>query len=421
MHPPVLLTMPDYCGTLAAARCLGQHGYPVWMVGDNARAPAMHSRHVTKTLRCPPLSNPQAFLEFLLAVGKANPGLVLYPTSDDLAWFLAAHQAELSKNFRTWAPDVKVYETLLDKHQLLAACARVGLGTPRTLSPTNEAELAEAVRLAPLPVLLKQRTQVLSKTNHKGVLVRDRERLADEWRAFRRDNRHSDALSAHLPNASEPLIQQYFLEGVSGSLQVSGFISRDGKLFVARAAKKLLQRPRTLGISLCLEATELDPALAEKIKALCLEVGYFGVFGIEFLQVKGRPLLIDFNPRYYHFMALDIARGMPLPLLTALAALGEDERLADAVAQAQHDPKKVDAFTYAFQFRELLLAQTLTGTMKAAESLRWWRWYRAHRHSMVDAVRDDDDRRPALVDGAWSAAMRVRHPLTFVMRVALDR
>ena len=285
----------------------------------------------------------------------------------------------------------------------------------------NEAELAEAVRLAPLPVLLKQRTQVLSKTNHKGVLVRERERLADEWRAFRRDNRHSDALSAHLPNASEPLIQQYFLEGVSGSLQVSGFISRDGKLFVARAAKKLLQRPRTLGISLCLEATELDPALAEKIKALCLEVGYFGVFGIEFLQVKGRPLLIDFNPRYYHFMALDIARGMPLPLLTALAALGEEERLADAVAQAQHDPKKVDAFTYAFQFRELLLAQTLTGTMKAAESLRWWRWYRAHRHSMVDAVRDDDDRRPALVDGAWSAAMRVRHPLTFVMRVALDR
>jgi len=421
MHPPVLLTMPDYCGTLAAARCLGKAGYPVWMAGDSTSAPAMHSRYVTKTLRAPPLSKPDAYLQFLLEVGQANPGLVLYPTSDDLAWFQAAHAQELSKNFRTWAPDVKVYETLLDKHQLLAACARVGLATPRTLGPTNEEELAEAVRLAPMPVLLKQRTQILSKTNHKGVLVRDRALLADEWRAFRRDNRHGDALSGRLPNASEPLIQQYFVEGVSGSLQVSGFISRDGKLFVARAAKKLLQRPRTLGISLCLEATELDPALAEKIKALCLEVGYFGVFGIEFLQVKGRALLIDFNPRYYHFMALDIARGMPLPLMSTLAALGEEERLADAVAQAQRDPKKIDAFTYAFQFRELLVSQTLTGTMKASESLEWWRWYRAHRSSLVDAVRDSDDRMPALVDDAWSAAKRLRHPLTFVKRVALDR
>lgn len=421
MHPPVLLTMPDYCGTLAAARSLGNHGYPVWMAGDSARGPAMHSRHVSKTIRCPPLTNPDAFLEFLLGLGKANPGMVLYPTSDDLAWLQASHAAELSKNFRLWAPDVKVYETLLDKHQLLAACARVGLGTPRTLGPTNEAELEEAVRLAPMPVLLKQRTQVLSKTNHKGVLVRDRALLADAWRAFRRENRHGDALSDRLPNASEPLIQQYFLEGVSGSLQVSGFISRDGKLFVARAAKKLLQRPRTLGISLCLEATELDPALAAKIKALCLDVGYFGVFAIEFLQVEGQSLLIDFNPRYYHFMALDLARGMPLPLLTTLAALGEDERLADAVAQAQRDPGRVDAFTYAFQFHELLVSQTLTGTMAASESLRWWRWYRAHRHSLVDAVRDDDDRMPAFVDDAWSAAMRVRHPLTFVKRVALDR
>src|SRR3989338_8985296 len=106
MHPPVLLTMPDYCGTLAAARCLGKAGFEVWMAGDTAKAPALHSRYVSKKLRCPPHTEADALVGWLLMRGRAAPGLVLYPTSDDFAWLQAAHAAELSKYFRLWAPDV---------------------------------------------------------------------------------------------------------------------------------------------------------------------------------------------------------------------------------------------------------------------------------------------------------------------------
>jgi predicted ATP-grasp superfamily ATP-dependent carboligase len=421
MSRSVLLTMPDYCGSLAAARCLGRSGYEVWMSGDSLRAPAMHSKFVTRKFMSPPVSEPDEWLRWLVETGEANPGAVLYPTSDDLAWLLALHAPKLEPFFKLWAPPVEVYETLLDKALLAAACAKVGLETPHTLAPTDEASLEAAVREAKLPVLIKQRTQVLSKTNHKGVMVRERSELAAAFRAFRDSNRHHAGAVARMPNASQPLLQQYFSEGVNGSLQVSGFIDETGKLFVARAAKKLLQRPKTLGISLCLEATPLPRELAERIRALCLEVGYFGVFGIEFLQVDGRALLIDFNPRYYHFMALDIARGMPLPVMTALAACGEWDRLEAEVRRAQVDVPGVDAFTYRFQLKELLLAQAATGTMPVKESLRWWQWYRGHHDSLVDAVDDAGDHLPHVVDVAAGIARRLRHPMTFIRRVALDR
>lgn len=417
----ILLTQPDYCGTLAAARCLGRAGYDVVMSGSSRQSPGMFSKYIQKRLRSPSFTDSSAWLEWLIETGRNSPGMVLYPTSDDLAWLQALHADRLAPHFRTWAPKVEVYERLLDKAALHEACARVGLETPTTFAPLGDAALEQAVQAAPLPVLIKQRTQILSTTNDKGVLVHERGALAGEFRAFRAHNRHHAALTERMPNASEPLIQQYFSEGISGSLQVSGFIDETGKLFAARAAKKLLQRPKTLGISLCLEATPLDPKLAEQVRQLCLDVGYFGVFGVEFLQVHGRPLLIDFNPRYYHFMALDVARGLRLPLLTTLAALGQRDELAREVERAQHDVSQVNSFTYRFQLTELLLAQSATGTMPLSQSMDWWRWYREHRGSLVDAIDDPEDHLPHLVDVVTGVMRRVRHPATFIRRVALDR
>lgn len=419
--PPVLLTMPDYCGTLAAARCLGTNGIPVWMAGSSEAAPAMHSRYVQHKLHSPPYTSGAAWLEWLRSVGQAHPGLVLYPTSDDLAWFIALHHDVLKPFFRTWMPKVEVYERLLDKSLLHDACVKAGLETPLTIAPVGDEAIERAAAQMPLPVLLKQRTQVLSLTNDKGVLVKDRAQLAHQFRVFRKKNRHGPEALARMPDASEPMMQQYFAEGVSGSLQVTGFIDERGELFVLRAANKVLQRPKTLGISLCLEACPVPEGLGEKIRALCLEAGYFGVFGIEFLIVDGRPLLIDFNPRYYHFMALDIARGMPLPVMTAFAATGQREKLAQVVREAQREPETgATAFTYGIQLHELLVAQTLVGTMTLRESRSWLEWKHRHAGALVDAVNDPLDRAPYLVDLAGTVASTARHPLRFLKRIAFD-
>ncbi|MFZ5446413.1 MAG: carbamoyl-phosphate synthase [Myxococcota bacterium] len=411
----VLLTTATFCGTLAAARDLGQRGYRVWMAGPGT---ARYSRFVERRLSCPDLRDPGAFIAWLLALGREHPGLVLYPTSDDMAWLFAVHHEALARVFRVWAPPVAVYERVLDKMTLHDACREVGLEAPATVSP-SDAELEHVVEHLPLPTLIKQRTQILS-TNHKGVVVHERAEVAAAFRRFRAANPH------HLPEgrlgeAADPMLQQYFAEGTNGSLQVSGFIDDTGELFVARAAKKVLQRPKKLGISLCLEATELEPQLAARVRALCRRVGYFGVFSCEFLQVDGRPLLIDFNPRYYHFLAFDHARGLPQAWLSVLAALGERDELARQVALAQVDRPGVETFTYRLQLAELVALQTLTRTMPLREAGHWLRWYQRHREALVDAVDQAGDRLPTLMDVAHAVHQRVRHPLSSFRHVALDR
>src|SRR5438874_12660913 len=117
-HPPILLTMPEYCGTLAAARSCGAMGLEVMTAGADPLAPAGFSKHVRRRLSCPSLSEPDALLEWLSGYGRRNPGTVLYPTADDVAWLQVVHAKELPRDFRLYAPGPQALETPLDKRQV---------------------------------------------------------------------------------------------------------------------------------------------------------------------------------------------------------------------------------------------------------------------------------------------------------------
>jgi D-aspartate ligase len=71
---------------------------------------------------------------------------VLYPTSDDLVWLYAVHGAELSRNFKLYQPAANALYKLLNKRELLAACEAVGIDTPQTRAPEDEAGVARAAR-----------------------------------------------------------------------------------------------------------------------------------------------------------------------------------------------------------------------------------------------------------------------------------
>jgi predicted ATP-grasp superfamily ATP-dependent carboligase len=417
-----LLTMPDYCGTLAATRCLGEAGVQVWVAGESVVAPAAYSRHVVRRLHCPPAAQDARLIEWLLDVGARRPGGVLYPTSDDHAWIQAVHADELSRHYRLYAPDASVLERLLDKRALHEACGEVGIAVPRSLYPRDRGEASAMAERAPIPLLVKPRTQVLSRMRSKGTIVRERAQVGAAFAEFRRTNSFGSAVLARMPQAALPMLQAYHSEGVSGSYLVSGFVDRTGELFVARAANKVLQRPRALGITLCAEAAPVDGALAERIRALFRHVGYYGIFQMEFLRVNSELLLIDFNPRYYHYMSFDIARGMPLPVLAHLAACGETAALERWVATARSENgSRAKAFTHGFDLDELLLVQRLTGAMSRQEAERWQAWRASYQHQLVDAVRERGDSMPSLVDAAAHVVHYLRHPGSFVRSIALGR
>ncbi|MGC1458373.1 MAG: hypothetical protein WA825_08870 [Steroidobacteraceae bacterium] len=421
-HSPVLLTEPGYSGTLAAARELGRRGIRVATVSASAGVPTARSRFVAGHWRSPPTDDSDGLVEWLEKYGGENPGTVLYPTSDSFAWLQCAFASRISPHFLTYAPDIAAIESVLDKRRLHEACRMVGIETPATYFAESETEVLTAARQAPFPLLLKQRTQIFSKTATKGVLVNRPDDLLVQYRRFVAGNPHAPAVRARLPYASWPLMQEFRANAKYGSYLISGFVNSSHTEIAAKAAVKVLQYPRTLGIALCMEQAPLDQLLTERILALCKLTGYFGVFQIEFLTDGEHKLLIDFNPRYYHYMAFDIARGLLFPWYAQLGACGEEEALARALAQARAVPDAARlAFSSRLQFNEMVWAQCLTGTMSGSDVRRWRSWRRKNRDCIIDAVADPGDRWPETAAAVANWWRHLCHPRAFIRKIALDR
>src|SRR5580765_4674346 len=199
--------MPEYCGTLAAARCLAEHGVRVTTASDRRFPPAAFSSAVARHVRCPGLGEPDALVAWLLEAGEREPRTVLYPTCDDFAWLQSVHDARLRERFATYSPSEEVIDGVLDKKRLHDACGAVGIETPETHFPESEEDAAELGALLEGPLLLKQRTQVLSRTHSKGTIVPRARDLPLAYRRFAAENAHGQAVVDRLPAAALPLVQ----------------------------------------------------------------------------------------------------------------------------------------------------------------------------------------------------------------------
>jgi D-aspartate ligase len=417
---PVLLLQADFCGTLAATRCLGEHGIEVTIADGNRLAPARWSRFATRCLDGPDLREPSAIIAWLKAFGAREERHVLLPTSDELAWLFALHRGELREQFDLYSPPVATIEALLDKRRLHALAADAGLSTPRTWYPQDEEEAAALSGELAMPVLLKPRTQVFSRLHGKGCRV---ERPGELAAAFRREVERAEyahEVLGRLPEALLPMVQEFAAGAAQAVYTVSGFAGDEGRLFCARASRKVLQRPRQLGVGLCFEAAELPADLAAALERLCRLVRYHGAFDIEFLEVDGRKLLIDFNPRFYNQMAFEIARGLPAPLLCWLGATGQQEELWRGVADARQAQAGAGAiFCDHVATAEALGLQRLFGAVSAEEERRWRHWYGAHRGQRIDAVAQPGDQAPQLAEVLGEIAGALRHPRAFLRKTAL--
>ncbi len=416
--PPILLPMAAYHGTLAAVRCLGRAGIPV-TVADSVRfVPAVWSRFVKRRVRCPRPDEPERFIEWLLEFGAREPGHVLYPTTDDVAWLYARHRDELSNHYNLCIPDLEVTRLLLNKVRLQAAARTVGLPMPRTWLPEDEEGFDEIVRQARFPLVIKPRSQVLLRPHAKGVTVDRPGDLRRAYAGFISAVAYAPCVLADDPGLSRPCVQEYSPEAAENVYGISGFIDETGELFAARASRKLLQHPGQLGVGLCFEEAEVRPDLEAKVFALCRRLGYHGVFEAEFIERDGTSLLIDFNPRFFGQMAFDVARGLPLPLFAYQAAIGDGRRLRQQIgaARARHH-RPIRAYCRSFELKLFLTLRRLCGTLSREAARRWWAWLEEHRRSMVDAVFDAEDRLPGSVEAVHQLAGYARHPRAFFRQV----
>ncbi len=116
------------------------------------------------------------------------------------------------------------------------------------------------------------------------------------------------------------------------------------------------------------------------------------MFEVEFIWDGARWAAIDFNPRFFNQMALDLARGLPLARLCYYDAIGDAHRLASLVEQAQAaSPEDQLCVRDGFTMALILTFRSLTGRMSRRDRLRWHQWNKSNRAGMKDLMRAWDD------------------------------
>lgn len=397
----VLLTHGGYYGTLAAARHFGRAGHRV-LVADDHASPTAVSRHVATALRCPDVLDFPAMRQWLMRFGESRPGTLLYPCSDDMAWLLAAERERLMAHYRMLSPPLATIAALLDKHQLYERCRVLGIATPETHYPRDDAELVAIASRLEGRFLIKPKTQVGLIVKRKATVVDAGPALIAAYRAFRSQFRYSDALLDHDPALAWPMIQRFDPAASTHTVNIAGFRSRDGATFRVLSSRKVLQFPLRVGVGLCFEAIEVEPTLADAVERICVSCGYHGAFEVEFIESADGFLLMDFNPRYYGQMQLEISRGLPIPTLVTCDALG--------LPLPPPAAAPLRRIAHRWQLTVVLTAQALAGRLSWAERRRWRTLTDPRRPEVIDSVFDADDPRPwrTIVRSQWRSYLR--HP-----------
>jgi predicted ATP-grasp superfamily ATP-dependent carboligase len=355
-----------------------------------------------------------------LRKARVGPRRAIYATSDALSFALARYRNELSADFEQYQPGLDTIMSILDKGLLAQNAQAVGIETPPTWFPQNSTEAAKIAKDVGETVLIKPRSQLAQRTKTKGTVVESRG-LQSIFDSYMKDQSTNSEFAKQCAVPMTPLIQQYYPQAVENVYSLSGFREKIGGGVIMRAARKILQHPRGIGIGLCFEPTLVDPLLADRAKRLCERIGYYGVFELEFILAKGKAMLIDFNGRFYHQIAFDIARGMELPALAYAAATRNQADVTRLMAlgnSRKHDD--VAGFCNHFVLATIIKMQRILRTMSRKDATHWLNWSRGSHGAMIDAVKDPHDVLPAFVDVAQFLLHSLRHPRAFVRQYGLE-
>jgi predicted ATP-grasp superfamily ATP-dependent carboligase len=197
-------------------------------------------------------------------------------------------------------PGEGAIERALDKLVLLEQAARHGLDAPASRVCATPSELAACADDVGYPLMLKPARSV----NTHGA-----------WRTqMSVIVRAPGDLAGAIATLDAPYTLQHFHEGAA-VVSVAGVID-DGVLLGIAVARYARTWPPQAG-SASASATIAAPAgLVERSRALLTEIGWRGIFELEFLELApGRYAAIDLNPRVYGSMALAIAAGANLPAI----------------------------------------------------------------------------------------------------------
>jgi predicted ATP-grasp superfamily ATP-dependent carboligase len=351
-----LLLGADY-RALGAARSLGRHGVPVWVLAEPSEPLASVSRYARHNLRWPVASDADraAFLAEL-ARSQDLSGWALIPSSDATAAMVARHHAELSEHYTVTTPPWEVVRWAYDKRLTHELADRLGVPSPFSVRP--DGDLPGATAEMPFPAVVKPAIK-----EEANALTTAKAWRADTPRELER--RYAEACRL-LPR--ELIIVQELIPG-GGAVQLSyAALCRDGKPLASVTARRTRQYPADFGRASTFVETVDCPEVVEPSLRLLAEIGYTGLIEIEYKRDPrdGELKLLDMNPRLWGWHSLCARAGVDFPWLQWLMISGQPLPAAHARSGIGWRRLTTDTPTAVRQ----LLARRLS-LRDYARSLRW--------------------------------------------------
>ena len=306
---------------LTMTRSLGRKNINVVRIHPNELDYSLLSKYSNKTEICPNFyQSEDALVEYLIDLKSKYPGDgVLFPASDDCAYFLAKYKEQLESCYKIPAADKPVMEKLTNKRCQYEEAQKLNLPIPETYFP----ETFSAV-------------EQLSKeiSNYPYVI---KPTVAHKWRLASMQGISQGKKALTVNNAKELLELSRKMDIENQEIMIQEVIGgKDERLFTFLAyynekakplayciRSKLRQNPIDFGYC-TLTVSCHDKVVEEQSIKLLNSIGFHGICGVEWkLDPKNKEYkLIEVNPRAVNTTGTAIACGVDLPYIAVMDKIG---------------------------------------------------------------------------------------------------
>lgn len=295
----------DYQG-LGIARNLAPLGLPVYVL-DHELCIGRFSRHVDLFLKCPPPTREDAFVDYLMDIGRKNNfrDWVIYPTTDRAVRILSLERGRLLRHYLVPTPEWRITRLVYDKRLTYETAVRIGIPVPKTYFPADESALKN-LNLE-YPVILKPsiKDHFFDVTREKALRADNRQELIERY-----------AYMASIINPSEIMIQEMICGGPENLYSFCSLFAQ-GKVKASITAKRPRQHPMDFGSATTYAYTCEIPALRTYSERMLREIDYYGLSEVEFMyDVRRRTFkLLEINARTWGWHTLGAKAGVNFSLM----------------------------------------------------------------------------------------------------------
>jgi len=293
--------------SVVVCQSLGRRGINISAGSTTRLSPAFFSRYCRKPLLYPsPVTEPDAFADYLLDYLRREPHDVLIPTDDASLAVIARHRAEFERLTRVPLPDTAQLAYGLDKARVMQLADRLGIPHPKTLLPSGPEEVGHLAQGVTAPLIVKPR----ASSGGRGIAyVRPEDDVTEAWLGVHREYPF-------------PMLQQRVASGPK--FDVCLLMDERGNAVASFVQRELRHFPVRDGLSTMQESV-WRPDLVERAVTLLRAVGWYGLAEVEFMEdpESREPLLFEVNPRFWASIQLAVTCGIDFPYLLYQLATGQ--------------------------------------------------------------------------------------------------